>query len=136
MSICTATYTIGSGGVAGGSGQDGSVAFNNTEMSTSMGIPVMKVIAGVPTDIQVSIYEDVFGESPVVIPEGATVEFVAKPSKDAVDTVIRKDASYTGNNIKVSIGQGDLPKAGLYPAAFTVMYETSCHPHRFIFFCR
>lgn len=120
MSICTATYTIGSGGVAGGAGPEGSVAFNNIEMNTSMGIPVMKVITGVPTDIQVSIYEDVFGESPVSIPEGSTVEFVVKPSKETTDVILNKDAIYNGNNVKVPIAQGDLPKAGLYPASFIV----------------
>lgn len=125
MSICTASSTLGAGGVAGGAGSEGSVAFNQTAMSTSMGVPIMKVITGIPTTIEVSLTEDVFGDIPIDIPTDATVKFIAKPSKEDPNTIIDKEAVYNGNNVLVNISEDDLPKAGLYPAAFIIYNSDS-----------
>lgn len=118
--ICTSDTVLGAGGVSGGAGAEGSVAYNNTAMSTSMGIPVMKVISGIPTSISVSLTEDVFGDIPVDIPKDATVTMTVKPCKDTSDVVLKKDATYEGNTVSVDITKDDLPKSGLYPAAFIV----------------
>lgn len=118
--ICTSDTVLGAGGVSGGAGSEGSVAYNNTAMSTSMGIPVMKVISGIPTSIGVKLTEDVFGDIPVDIPSDAIVHFVVKPSKDTTDIVLSKEASHNGNYVEVDITKEDLTKSGLYPASFIV----------------
>ena len=120
MGICTASTVLGAGGVAGGAGDQGSVAYNNTAMSTSMGVPVIKVISGMPTSLSVSLTEDIFGDIPVDIPEDATITMVAKPCKDTYDTVLKKECTNSGNTVTVDISENDLPKAGLYPVAFII----------------
>lgn len=126
--ICTESSVLGAGGVAGGAGSEGSVAYNNTPMSTSMGIPVMKVISGMPTTISVKLTEDVFGDIPVDIPADATVTLVAKPCKDTYDVILRKEATHSGNSVSVDITKDDLPKSGLYPVAFVVTHADGT-PH-------
>ena len=126
--ICTESSVLGAGGVAGGAGSEGSVAYNNTPMSTSMGIPVMKVISGMPTTISVKLTEDVFGDIPVDISADATVTLVAKPCKDTSDVILSKEATHSGNRVSVDITKDDLPKSGLYPVAFVVT-NTDGTPH-------
>lgn len=120
MSICANAEILGTGGVAGGGGSQGSVAFGNGSYSTSSGIPIMKVISGIPTTIHASLTEDVFGGTPINIPEGCTVTFVAKASKDTPEKIISKEATYSGNSVYVPIMEGELSKSGLFPASFII----------------
>lgn len=114
MSICTASVITGTGGVAGGGD---SVVFSSNASSTSTGIPVIRVITGVQSSIQVSLSEDVFGEVPAIIPT-KTLKMVVKKSKDTHDTVVVKDVDVSGSSVDIHISEKDFTRAGLYPMAF------------------
>lgn len=118
--ICQSSTVTGAGGVAGGMGAEGSVAQYNTPASTSMGTPIIKTITGVPTNLTVKLSEDVYGEIPYTVPDGCTVDFIVKPSKDTSEVIIDVPATYDGNEVYVSITEEDFPKSGMYPASFVV----------------
>lgn len=118
--ICVADTVTGAGGVAGGAGAEGSVAQSNNPVSTSMGTPIIRTTTGVPTTVSVQLTEDIYGEIPHSIPDGCTVHFVVKPSKDTSDVLLDKEATYDNNRVSVAITDSDLPKSGLYPAGFIV----------------
>lgn len=121
MSICTASVITGTGGVAGGGD---SVVFSSNASSTSTGIPVIRVITGVQSSIQVSLSEDVFGEIPATIPTD-TLKLVVKEAKDYPGTVLVKEVPVSGSTVSVDISEKDLPKAGLYPMAFIAYRDGS-----------
>lgn len=117
MSICTASVMMGTGGVAGGGD---SVVFSNNSSSTSYGTPIIHLISGVDSTIQVSLSEDVFGDIPANIDGNNTVKLVVKPYKDTTETILVKDVTVDGNTASVHVSKTDLPKAGLYPMSFIV----------------
>lgn len=118
--ICSANTVLGAGGVAGGAGAAGSVAQYNTPTGTSMGTPIIKTMTGVPTTLSVNLSDDIYGEIPHNIPDGYTVDFIVKPSKDSSTVLLDIPASYDGNQVSVTITEDDFPKSGLYPASFVV----------------
>lgn len=117
MSICTASVITGTGGVAGGGD---SVVFYTNASSTSTGVPVMRIISGVQSTVNVSLSDDIFGEIPADIPNNTTVKWVVKESKDRSDAVLVKDVEVSGSSVDIPIESDDFRKAGLYPMSFIV----------------
>jgi hypothetical protein len=116
VSICTASVITGTGGVAGGGD---SVVFSTNATSTSTGVPVIRIISGVESTIQVTLSEDVFGEIPADINQDS-VTLVVKEHKETPNTVYKGTVPVTSGTATVSISHQDFPKSGLYPMAFIV----------------
>ena len=118
--ICSADTITGAGGVAGGAGAEGSVATMTQPVATSMGTPIIKTISGVPTDLSVQVYDDIYGEIQHDIPEDCTAHLIVRPSADSKEVVADIPVTHDGNTVTIPINKDTFPKAGLYPASLIV----------------
>lgn len=115
MSICLTSDILGSGGVAGGAGTSGSVAYYNGAHSTSNGVPIIKVTAGIPSELGITVTNDIFGGTPIEVPDNHSVIVRVKPSIDSSDILMDKEVPHDGSSITVPIDKGELSKPGVYP---------------------
>ena len=96
--ICIAENTGGLGGVAGGAGAEGQASQQaGGSGASSYGYPVIEVVTGMTTELEVQLTKDYNGTLPADLSSITKVEFRARPSMVSYDREIKVDCPYTAD---------------------------------------
>jgi len=125
-SICLARAGTGSGGITGGGGVAGPMT--NVLGSTSVsgyGLPVINIVSDSQQTFELTLYDNLCGETPSNLSDYSKIEFVAKEYYGAVKDYIRKPVTIVdaaAGKVQLTLTPSDLPYSGLWLAGL-VCYQ-------------
>lgn len=98
--ICIAENTGGLGGISGGAGANGQASQQaDGSGASSYGYPVLEVVTGMTTTLEVQLTKDYNGTLPADLSSITKVEFRARPSMVSYDKEIKVDCPYTADGV-------------------------------------